>query len=322
MEYNQFKSFNLREYRPQVLVLGNGLGRAYSESSDWENFIKNCVRDNIVYDKCSDISSYTIKATAVMDTDDKFRRNKYEQYFKKFSYQDNELIERILDIPFDAILTTNYTYEIEHQILPEYIELKDKSKYACSSGSKAEGKYLLSTYNHLEKNEVKQDIWHIHGEVRRKSSIILTHDEYARLVKKILDYNSERKNYYQKYCDNVHCKSWIDYFIVGDLYILGQGMDFAEFDLWWLLNRRLREKSAWIGRITYYLFNSEGNESEGRKYELSNALRALNVDVKELSLDANEKQGDDYICFYRKAIDDIKQSVRDNHREVCSNVRI
>ena len=37
---------------------------------------------------------------------------------------------------------------------------------------------------------------------------------------------------------------WLDSFVLGNVNILGLGMDFSELDLWWLLNRKKRESAA------------------------------------------------------------------------------
>lgn len=34
--------------------------------------------------------------------------------------------------------------------------------------------------------------------------------------------------------------SWLDYFLIGDVYIVGLGMSLSEIDLWWLVNCKKR----------------------------------------------------------------------------------
>lgn len=76
--------------------------------------------------------------------------------------------------------------------------------------------------------------------------MILTHEEYGRLVSELV----KRENNTQQSTE-IRFESWIDYFIYGDLYVLGQEINFAEFDLWWLLSRRRREKTG-TGYSIYY----------------------------------------------------------------------
>ena len=35
-------------------------------------------------------------------------------------------------------------------------------------------------------------------------------------------------------------RSWMDYFMLGDVYIVGLGMALSEMDLWWLVNCKKR----------------------------------------------------------------------------------
>ena len=40
--------------------------------------------------------------------------------------------------------------------------------------------------------------------------------------------------------EELEALSWLDYFILGDVYSLGFGFDTSEMDLWWLLCRKKR----------------------------------------------------------------------------------
>ena len=35
-------------------------------------------------------------------------------------------------------------------------------------------------------------------------------------------------------------RSWLDYFLLGDVHIVGLGMSLSELDLWWLVNCKKR----------------------------------------------------------------------------------
>lgn len=174
---------------------------------------------------------------------------KYQDEFSDKEYPDNPLLRSLVSLPFDAILTTNYTYEIECAQISRYAALSN-NKYACSTLPRQDSRHLLHTFNRL--TEDTGDIWHIHGELWNKSSMILSHDKYARLVHEIVAYNQKRGKNYQDYGTNLKFKSWVDYFLMEDVYILGFGMDYSEFDLWWLLGRRLRWKAK-VGKSTAFI---------------------------------------------------------------------
>ena len=304
MEQNFVKRFNINQKRPQVLLVGNGL--VYQKDFSWDNFINKisrCDRHIVVGNKVP----YSIRATTTADVSDKRRQDKYCKAFSEYKYSSFKNLSELLKIPFDSILTTNYTYEIENHLYKNYYLLSDgaKRKKAICTARKSEAKYLLRTYNRLSNGIQTHDIWHIHGEVRRKSSMILTHDEYARLTQRILEYLDKRQNSYNEYYEDVKFKSWIDYFIMGDIYIVGLGFDFSEFDLWWLLNRRMRE-NADVGNVYFYEPIYEENKPK------ISALECMGVQCESFSM-VKPSNGNIlssfYDDFYKKVIVDINKKV-------------
>ena len=315
MKYNQYKCFNIEASRPQVLLTGNGLTR---NNKPWAELIRSLARDGAPVAefaaKTGEVSlPYTIMTLATADTEDAVRKQKYQNEFTNKEYPDNPMLKRLVSLPFDAILTTNYTYEIECAQISQYAALSDRAKqtkYTCSTLPQRDNRYLLHTFNRLTKDA--RDIWHIHGELRNKSSLILSHDEYARLIHEIMTYNQKRGKDYQDYGTDLKFKSWVDYFLMGDVYILGLGMDYSEFDLWWLLGRRLREKAK-VGKICYYSIKSVENRLKNL------ALRYTGVEVLEfgepiLSSDDEDKKNAKYQRFYVEAIDDIKCRVENSKK--------
>lgn len=308
-----YKSFNLDKKYPQVILVGNGITRG--SGIEWTKLIEKCARPGI------DISSYkkdkrflvpnNILTLAALIVDDTKRHNSYSEQLSKIEYTNNELINKLIALPGDAILTTNYTYELEYSIDNKYPSLTDESKrqyMRYASSRKIQEKYLVRTYNKI--NDSSPDIWHIHGEIRRKSSLILSHEEYAKLVNKIIEYIQGRSDEYEKHRLDLKIKSWIDYFILADLYIVGFGFDFSEFDLWYLLNRRLREKTK-TGRIFFY------EPIEADNYYKVKALRDIGVKVEDFGIDVTKCENSDdkakmYSEFYSKAIEDIYSKMIDS----------
>lgn len=98
---------------------------------------------------------------------------------------------------------------------------------------------------------------------------------------------------------------------MGDLYILGQGFDYLEFDLWWLLLRRLREK-AQIGTVYFY-----EPEKSDNQYKLL-ALNDLGVETLLLGckIDNSKEPNEQYTEFYSKSIDNIALQVSKNRKEL------
>lgn len=102
-------------------------------------------------------------------------------------------------------------------------------------------------------------------------------------------------------------RSWIDSFILGDVYILGFGMNFSEFDMWWLLNRKKREK-AQHGRVYFY---EPGCGGFGEKEEL---LKLLDVEVIHCGIPnpqgSNAEKDRQFRLFYQCAIEDIQKKTQ------------
>ena len=310
MSRQDAKIFDTTVRRPQVLLMGNGL--TYGTGVPWHELIRKVARPGI------DLSEYeqrgpegdfirfhvpnTVLTLATSETDDAARHKQYGQALACPSYPPNDALKTLLSLPFDAVLTTNYTYEAEAALFPRYPGLTDKSKlnYAWTTDDQGDNKYLLRTFNRVRAGG--PDIWHIHGELRRPSSIILSHDEYARLVHHILAYNESRGRDYEKFAAELKFKSWVDYFLMGDVYILGLGMDFSEFDLLWLLGRRrrLRERAG-CGKLFFY--EPETNENHHKQ----RALRDAGAEVR--SCGVRICGGDDYARFYEAAILDIQKQV-------------
>ena len=304
---------------PNVLLLGNGMITSCAKlngikNHSWNKYIEKLSNENSKDKPIINSKNipYSLKATLIADKDDAKRQKQYANVFKTLSFDNNTLIKELVQLEFQAILTTNYTYEIEDCFLEGYSALKSQSKlrYAKSVkrgylGNKPDTKYLLHTYN---KFKTGPQIWHIHGEERRPSSIILTHDEYSRLINRLITENKYNENKYIEYANDLHYKSWLDYILMGNLYIVGLGMDFSEFDLWWVLNRRIREKAK-TGKI-YFFDIGDTNK------DILAALKRMGVKIERPPefKSKNNFSDEDYINFYKNVTETIKQNLKRRHR--------
>lgn len=302
----RMKEFNLKVKRPKVLLLGNGLNYYNTSQISWDDLIGFTTDEDVGFDK-KEVPN-VVKALVSYPLDDKERNKDCKKKFSAYKYLTNPYYDRLTELPFDAILTTNYTYELENSLEDGFSDFTDskKRRYGlCFNGEKRlESKYCLQTCYRFGSNSGSEvDVWHIHGEIRKPSTLILTHDEYVRLIHRIVDYNKKRDNDYERFSDSVRMKSWIDYFILGDIYILGFGFDFSEFDLWWLLSRRLRENSG-HGKVVF--FNPES--PVGKPTAIEYILKKLDVSVESFGIrltDDKEQNSRKYFELYDKAIEHI-----------------
>lgn len=317
--------------RPQVILLGNGINRAFNGES-WNDLLNSIAIEKYKNKKID--CPMPLKAILVTgDHIDKTLKNHIiqhrEQAYGKIAQDEHmETLQKILSIGADHILTTNYSYELEMAAKSEKEELSDneitKMMAHTDAVDKAESKYLLSTYNQVQYEDKLNCIWHIHGEARKPSSVILGHYYYGVLINKLIKYTSDLENKYAN-CINQgrywKFRSWIDAFILGDVYILGYKLDLSEFDLWWLINRKKNE-NAEHGDIYFYEPIVERKDANTDSENIDARLELIKVfvkDVKDMGVTISPKEivGEQEVSckyreFYKKAIDDIKENIVKN----------
>lgn len=282
---------------PQILLLGNGINRVYGCNS-WDDLIGRIAKGGS-YGENLPMPMRIVLAT----------NNQVESQLSVFL--SNEIsnlnghitnpnmrttLRRILSMGFSDILTTNYSYELEIAATDqERISKRQliKTRKHTMAVRRAEGKYYLHTYQEVAYGQTMNRIWHIHGEARNPSSIVIGHYHYGNLFSKIREYLKLTGNKYAaeqnrqhsgNECSN-YSSNWIDAFIVGDVYVLGFGYNVAEFDLWWLLERKMREKAN-KGKVHYYYCKKEALQTDGRdKLEL---LQCYGVTLHPIDEDYNE----------------------------------
>lgn len=215
-------------------------------------------------------------------------------------------LQKILTAGFDHILTTNYSYELERAagvcLRRDGIDCKKLARHT-KEGKSIEPKYLLHTYNEVLYQGYRNKIWHIHGEARKPDSIIIGHYYYANLLAKYQEALKEtggKQLARQKEGKPPVESTWLDAFIMGDVYVLGFGFDTSEMDLWWLLNRKKREKAR-HGNMYFY--------EPGYNSVKAALLETYDVQVLNLGFSNALK---DYKPFYEHVISDICNRVSSN----------
>lgn len=305
---NLSTNYNLSKRRPQIILFGNGL--VYKKS--WDEVINDLKECNVENTLKGQGVPYPLQSSVLFSTDEVVRNRKYENYFNTTKADDNihyeydvyyPLIEKILTLDFDAYLTTNYTYELEKTIHPGYLRLSNKAYYAKSNNEKGKDKKRIKyTYNSFNYNNKEKKVWHIHGEARNKSSIIFTHDDYCRLMGDLNVLNTAAGNKFENSKKEFKIHSWLDYFIVADIYVVGFRLDFSEIDIWWLLNRRLREKSGY-GKIYFF---EPTYDKETAKYKIMEKFEISHIDV------GFKGEPKNYNEFYNLAFNKIKELMEEN----------
>ena len=299
----------MKNRKPRILLLGNGINRAFNSDS-WDDLLNSIDRRPDRYDISGFHCPEALKAILITeDNVDKALKIKKETLANLGTEKPEKqmrLLRRLLGLSFDEILTTNYSYELETAALGA-CRVNERSLRRMQAHtdevSRCESNFLLHTYNRVELGDGERRIWHIHGEARKPDSMILGAYYYGNLLGKMIDLNKKRGNYYslpRTTGEPPKIRSWTDAFILGDVYILGFGFGFSETDMWWLLNRKKRERGS-VGK-TYFYELKPPSEINRAKLDL---LKLMGVRIIYNTVEDNDWQ-----AAYERAVADIERKVR------------
>ena len=214
---------------PQVLLLGNGINRAF-DSDSWDDLLNSIDSRSDKYEIMDTRCPETLKAILVTnDRVDAALADKHTQLANLGTEKPEGqmvLLRRLLDIGFDDILTANYSYGLEAAAFGED-RISENALKNCQRHTpevkRCEANFMLHTYNAVTYNDTEQKIWHIHGEARKPDSMILGHYYYGTLLGKILSINKKRGRSYfnaQKKCEQPPINNTTDALNIGYLYVL------------------------------------------------------------------------------------------------------
>ena len=328
---------NLRgKGRPQILLIGNGVERVYGSAS-WNKLIDLIDVRKFSKEKRDEINKlpfpvrYELLATsenapASFSQDDMYDEEKRmanamstllpSRYTRERDKNENcnELFKLLPTLGVDHIFTTNYSYCPEEGYYPnrefEKKSVRKNLRFNLNPQKDKRGRsspenrfrlhsgYLVRIGN---KSAKKVAVWHIHGECGAPTSVILGHDKYGRLLKRIITVCDDEIKYKEKIekHDTYEFRSWPELFLFGDIYVVGFGFAECEFDLWWLLRRKQREIYA-DGKVYFY---------EHDKRDVPNAKQML-LSAHGVEIKYNEFSGrdDKFKEFYEQAFDDIRKN--------------
>lgn len=246
---------------PKVLLLGNGLLKLGGEGMSWEQLLQK-IRTRDVGVQTKEVP-YAMQPEVVCGVDVQDIQKRVADTIKTAG-NPHPLLETLLKFPFDAVLTTNYTYEAE-QILSggRWSESARNKAFTALDGNAKVGhnSFICNAVKTPEGKTVP--VFHIHGEAARKRSMTLSYYSYANALAQMVSYNKKLANSLQELQEEQKkriCGSWLDYFLLGDVWSVGFGLDVSEFDLWWAIERKARE-NARHGRLHAFFDGEPGTQS-------------------------------------------------------------
>lgn len=229
----------------KVLLMGNGVTRCFNSGS-WSEIIEDIAKKhNVDYrnikglyppsqivvasnNKLEDVAK-DIANELILKVDNKICSSK--------SCNGGCLLDAILSKEFDSILTTNYSNELERCFMHKNNLSKVSKKYTIPNLPEKKKRFQLYRYSNIGNNKV----WHIHGDDMVPKSMITDTSYYCKLVAQIEEILSRLIR--RLYANNFEYKTWVDYFILGEVHVLGFGLDFSEIDIWYLLDYKSRKFS-------------------------------------------------------------------------------
>ena len=287
---------------PKVLLLGNGINRAYSFSS-WEDLISSIGTKELSAEEKEHLDKVPYPLKPVILTGDhlgtKMKDVSSELAELCACEEEAKLLKDFASLPFDAILTANYTYELEKSLDRSFKCLPGKRCKYRKLAYDSEGKYNKEQLHSYFEIAEHPPIWHIHGEAARHNTIVLGHYYYGKLLAKLQKYASDLLKRYKARTSNgldMEMRSWLDYFMLGEVHIVGLGMALSEMDLWWLVNYKKRHFPD--TRIVLY--------KQDIKLEEKMLADAYGVQVDSDSFNGN------YIEYYNYLNDVIGNKIKDN----------
>lgn len=308
--------------RPQILLIGNGMEYESGQVS-WENMLKNLTVENAICRYDDKIKNripfpllYQLLVTPdpapvhMTKEDRKSERERLAENMKTLKNESNRNLDQIPGLNMDHVMTTNYSYCLEKAFFQNEDFLKnairrDKLQFTqkkSNGDAVQETEYRLHTYYQAHSKDRETGLWHIHGEVAVPGGIVLSHDRYGRLLKRIIDACGDPSRYNEKMAADTDGEiSWPELFLYGDVYILGLRLDSNELDLWWLLRRKQREEHS-HGTTVFY----EREPASGFTEEKHLLMRSCGVEL----CSAGCGKDVDYPEFYSLAFEDIARRVR------------
>lgn len=276
-----------------TLFLGNGFSMSVApEIPAWKSLLKA---------EKSKIKNYPIlyEQNFIQNTDkteESIKReltSSIEQNIKNAISQKESIASWFRDFliknKIDNIITTNYDHGIEY--------ILKKCGYKNDKNNSSEKIYSIRRYKKFidsKKNEII--LWKIHGDIDVIKSITLGFDQYCGSLSKLNTYikgeykSSQNSNIGQKSiqekCINKKLRdygSWAELFFFSNIYILGFGMDFAEIDIWWLLNKRARIKLESPKLIKNKIIYYSNPHFDKNKEDIFEALNVFSVTRREIN---------------------------------------
>lgn len=251
-------------------------------------------------------NGYGLKKSIAKVIRDKIRERTKEKDFNWY----HTIHAQIMRLPIQTYLTTNYDYALEQSVRPDFVR----------KPSTRELQYSRMRCQTVNVDGQTKTVYHIHGEIDASNSICLGFEHYSGILEKMR--GDLLRGTHDSQIDNdshsFHLRDvltgvepadncWYLKAFTEDVYILGFNIEFAEQDLWWLLDyryRKIRERKLPITNHIYFIdVDSEDDRKKSNIIARNTALAKFGVEVKIA-------EGRGYPERYRWALDWIERQLK------------
>lgn len=281
----------------RVLFIGNGVAMRMGAAKSWDKIIADLAEQYLSHADSGPLKKLPYNMQIVAATHDTVDESMVElcQKLRGITLDEKQKAfgRRILSLPFERIITTNYTYELERSV-------SENKTFRCRYfEKKRERDMSLFGYIPVTVGEEEKQIWHIHGHACAPNSVIMGHYFYGKLLSSIQSYISTMLKGWrmrQNIDGDFEIRSWVDSFMTDDVYMVGFGMDLCEADIWWLACCKKRHFPD--SRIYFYVPEWDLPKDDPRRI----LMNAYGIVIREIS--CPEK---DFSAFYEVILKEFSE---------------
>lgn len=308
-----------------AILFGNGINLVGGECPSWEDLLKDLSHQKAGMPSDSNTLNYECIYLDLCDYkyigDGNSKDNEYE--LKKQiadlceRIPTNKFYRRLIELPVDTYLTTNYDGVLEKLLLQK--DYQRNRKQSCIT----EALYSIRrchAYDSPDESMTKK-VFPIHGESKYPKSIMIGYDHYCGSLGKLDDFFKGNYIYRdgeksiklptllerlrEDYSDVGSIslgRYWPDYFFTHNVHMIGIGLPLVESDLWWVLNKRCRYKriSSMVNNKIYFYGEPEKS--------ILHLLEAFDVQIIPIEVrDKNEPKC--WVDAYHKMFDELERNL-------------
>ncbi len=292
-----------------TLLFGNGINRLKPENISWSNLL-NDLKESRIFDN-DNLPNTMIYERIILERPKRHTDITYDEFVVKSKIADlmanittNQVYVDLYKIKAENYLTTNYDYAFIDSI--KDLDEVNLPIFEYSS----EDVYSIRRLKRISNvKESKKHFWQFHGEIRKPATIMLGLDHYCGEIGKIdtyikggYRYTEDKETITEKSIDEklrenkFSGSSWIELFFNSNIHILGFSFDYAEIDLWWIINKRARMKRSDLGT---FITNEIIFYCDDINEHLKGVLNSMDIRVEIIP---TSKGKDKYINYYSDLI--------------------